>query len=90
MAQNNLLKTFLTEEDFDFLEKDNKINDEKFQEFHKKMFEEMLDQELFLACKILDKKGQRPGVGEFEKEVSDLTTEIMKTKTDLLGDYLKK
>ena len=44
MAQNNLLKTFLTEEDFDFLEKDNKINDEKFQEFHKKMFEEMLDQ----------------------------------------------
>ena len=90
MAQNNLLKTFLTEEDFDFLEKDNKINDEKFQEFHKKMFEEMLDQALFLACKILDKKGQRPGVGEFEKKVSDLATEIMKTKTDLLGDYLKK
>ena len=90
MGQNNLLKTFLTEEDFDFLEKDNKINDEKFQEFHKIFFKEMQDQALFLACKILDKKGERPGVGEFEKKVSDLTKEIMKTKTDLLGDYLNK
>ena len=70
MAQNNLLKTYLTEEDFDFLMKDNKVNDEKFQ--------------------VLDKKGERPGVGEFEKKVSNLTTEILKTRIDLLGDYLKK
>ena len=70
MAENNLLN----EEEFDFLMNDNKINDEKFQEFCKKVFGEMLYQALFLACKILDRKGERPGVGEFEKRVTDLTT----------------
>ena len=70
MAANNLLN----EEEFDFLMNDNKINDEKFQEFRKKVFGEMLYQALFLACKILDRKGERPGVGEFEKRVTDLTT----------------
>ena len=70
MAENNLLN----EEEFDFLMNDNKINDKKFQEFRKKVFGEMLYQALFLACKILDRKGERPGVGEFEKRVTDLTT----------------
>ena len=36
---------------------DNKINDEKLNEFHKKMFNEMLEQSLFLACDLLKKKG---------------------------------
>ena len=39
-----------------FLMEDNKINDEKFNEFHKKMFNEILEQSLFLACDLLKKK----------------------------------
>ena len=38
------------QETFDFLTKDNKINEEKFKEFHKKVFEEMMEQAKFLAC----------------------------------------
>ena len=68
-----------------FLMEDNKINDEKFNEFHKKMFNEMLKQSLFLAVK----KGKRPGAGDLEK-LMNLTKEIMETKIELLGNYLKK
>ena len=45
------------QETFDFLMKDNEINDEKFKEFHKKIFNKMLEQAMFLACDIL-KKGE--------------------------------
>ena len=41
-----------------FLMENNKINDEKFNEFHKKMFNEMLEQSLILACDLLKKKGE--------------------------------
>ena len=44
------------EETFCFLMKDNEINEEKFKEFHKKIFKEMLEQAKFLACDILKKK----------------------------------
>ena len=44
------------QETFDFLMKDNEINEEKFKEFHKKIFKEMLEQAKFLACNILTKK----------------------------------
>ena len=44
------------QETFDFLTKDNEINEEKFKEFHKKIFKEMLEQAKFLACDILKKK----------------------------------
>ena len=40
------------QETLDILMKDNEINEEKFKEFHKKIFEEMVDQSLFLACNI--------------------------------------
>ena len=55
------------QETFDFLTKDNEINEEKFKEFHKKIFKEMLKQAKFLACDILKKTGERPGVGDFDK-----------------------
>ena len=45
------------EDTLNFLMEDNKINDEKLNEFHKKMFNEMLEQSLFLACDLLKKKG---------------------------------
>ena len=50
----------------------------------------MLDQSLFLVCKLLNDKGERPGVGEFEEKLNDLTKKIMEEKIKLLGKYLKK
>ena len=50
------------------------------------MFNEMLKQSLFLAVK----KGKRPGAGDFEEKLTNLTKEIMETKIELLGNYLKK
>ena len=40
----------------------------------------MMEQSLFLACDFLKKSGERPGVGDFEKIFSDLTSEIMEKK----------
>ena len=68
------------EKTFEFLMKDNQTDDEKFKEFHKKMFNEMMEQAIFLACDILKKKGERPGVGDFEEKMSILTKEIMEKK----------
>ena len=59
------------QDDLKLINNGNKINDEKFNEFHKKMFQEMLDQSLFMACSILKKKGERPGVNKFENKISD-------------------
>ena len=70
--------------------KDNKINEENFDGFHKEFFNGMLDQSLSLACKLLHDKGEQPGVGEFEKKRNDLTKEIMEEKIKLLGKNLKK
>ena len=78
------------QETFDFLMKDNEINEKKFKEFHKKIFKEMLEQAKFLACDILKKKGERPSVGNFDKKFSNLTKELMETKIEMLGSYLKK
>ena len=48
MASNNLF----CEEDVKILDEDNKIIEEKFQEFHGKVFNQMMEQSLFLACDI--------------------------------------
>ena len=40
----------------------------------------MMEQAIFLACDILKKKGERPGVGDFEEKMSILTKEIMEKK----------
>ena len=50
----------------------------------------MLDQSLFLSCKLLNDKGERPGVGEFDEKLNDLTKKIMEEKIKLLGKDLKK
>ena len=78
------------QETLDILMKDNEINEEKFKEFHKKIYEEMVDQSLFLVCNIFLKKGERPGVGDFNKKLSDLNTDILSEKIKMLGSYLKK
>ena len=48
MAENNLFNN----EDLKTLNEENKITDEKFQEFRKKVFDEMMEQDVFLACDI--------------------------------------
>ena len=59
-----------------FLMEDNKVNNEKFNEFHKKMFNEMV----FLTCDLLQKKGN-------EEKMTNLTKEIMEEKIELSGSY---
>ena len=78
------------EETFELLMKGNQINDEKFNEFHKIIFNEMMEQSIFLACDLSKKKGEQPDVGDFDKKVTNLTKEIMSTKIDLLGSHLRK
>ena len=56
LANKKMAEKF-DEDTLNFLMEDNKINDEKLNEFHKKMFNEMLEQSLFLACDLLKKKG---------------------------------
>ena len=76
MAANNLIK-----EDKKILNDENdEIHDENFQEFHKKVFDEMLEQVMFLACKVLDREGKQPGVGDLENEFNYLTKHIMEEK----------
>ena len=83
MASNFDQKTF------EFILKDNKVNEEKFDIFHKEFFNGMLDQSLFLACKLLNDKEEQPGIGEFEEKRNDLTKKKMKEKINLLGKDLK-
>ena len=51
-------KNFISDEDFKILKEQNQIHDQNFQEFHKKIFNEMLSQEVFMACEILKKDGK--------------------------------
>ena len=44
------------------------------------MFHKMLEQSWFLGCDLLKKKGERPGVGDFEEKMTNLTIEIMGKK----------
>ena len=79
MSANNLLK-----------EEDKKILNDENEEFHKKVFDEMLEQAIFLACKVLDREGKQPGVGDLENEFNYLTKHIMEEKIKLLGTFFKK
>ena len=85
MATNNLLN----EDDKKILADENEINDRNFQQFHKKVFDEMRNQAIFLACKIMERNGKRPGDGDFENEINYLLEQIIKEKFELLGTYLK-
>ena len=66
-----------------------KIWDEKFQEFHKKVFNEMRTQVIFLSVKILERNGKKPGDDDFEDKINDLIKQIIKEKIEMLGTYLK-
>ena len=83
MATNNL-----RENDLKILNEENQIHDENFQEFHKKVFEHMLNEAVFLAFGILKDNGKRPGVGDFDDELTELTKKIMEKKISLLGTYI--
>ena len=83
MATNNL-----RENDLKILNEENQIHDENFQEFHKKIFEHMLNEAVFLAFGILKDNGKRPGVGDFDDELTELTKKIMEKKISLLGTYI--
>ena len=75
MTTNNL-----RENDLKILNEENQIHDENFQEFHKKIFEEMLNEAVFLAFDILKDNGEPPGLGDFEDELTELTKKIMEKK----------
>ena len=83
MATNNL-----RENDLKILNEENQIHDENFQEFHKKVFEHMLNEAVFLAFGILKDNGKRPGVGDFDDELTELAKKIMEKKISLLGTYI--
>ena len=71
-------KNFISDEDFKILKEQNQIHDRNFQEFHKKIFNEMLSQEVFMACEILKKDGKWPGYGDFGNELGELTKKLWK------------
>ena len=75
MAANNL-----RENDLKILNEKNQIHDENFQEFHKKIFEQMLNEAVFLAFGILKDNGKRHGIGNFEDKLTELTKKIMEKK----------
>ena len=83
MAANNLIK-----ED-DIKNDENVFHDELFQEFHKKVFDKMLTEAIFLGCKSLEREGKIPGVRDFENELNYLTRHIMEERIKLLGTFLK-
>ena len=51
-----------SEEEFKRITEENKAHDELFQNFHKEALNKMQDDSMFLACHILDKEGQKPGI----------------------------
>ena len=50
----------------------------------------MLNEAVFLAFLILKDNGKRPGVGDFEDELTELTKKVIEKKISLLGTYIKK
>ena len=52
MAENNVV---FDEDDLNLLNEDDKTNDEKFKKFRQKVFKQMMEQSMFLACDILKK-----------------------------------
>ena len=57
--------------------------------FKKKGFTERRNQAIFLAVKILEWNGKKPGDDDFENEINYLIKQIIKEKIELLGTYLK-
>ena len=69
---------------------ENKIHEEIFEKLHKKIFDQMEDEAIFLEFQILDRLGKTPSVDGFNEEFSKLVNDILKNKIELLGSYLKQ
>ena len=85
-----MLENFISDENFKILKEENLVHDQKFQEFHKTILNEMKRQAVFMAREILKKDGKRPGYKDFENELTELTKKIVEKKIELLGTYLKR
>ena len=55
----DLVRLATTEEEFKKMNEENKFYDEHSQHFHRKIFENMQDDSMFLAYHILDKQGKK-------------------------------
>ena len=82
-------ENFISDENFIILKEENLVHDQKFQEFHKMILNEMKSQAVSMACEILKKDGNRSGYEDFENELIELTKKIVEKKIELLGTYLK-
>ena len=85
MTTNNLLN----EDDKKLLAEENEIWNEKFQGFHKKVFNKMRTQAIFLQVKILEWNRKKPGDDDFKDKINVLIKQIIKEKIELMGTYLK-
>ena len=79
----------LNEEHHQILKEENEIHNQKFVDFHKQGFQLMMQEAIFLANDILKQNGERPGVGDFDEKLTELTKKIVNEKIDLLGSYLE-
>lgn len=85
----------LTPEQKAVLEKENAIHEKKFQEFHKKVFDEMLKEAIKnyeMAVEILWSEGEFPtfdGEGDFEGKSNRLVKSIIEKKISMLGSHLR-
>ena len=70
-------ENFISDENFIILKEENLVHDQKFQEFHKMILNEMKSQAVSIAREILKKDGKRPGYENFENELTELTKKIV-------------
>ena len=75
-----MLENLISDENFKILKEENLILDQKFQEFHRKILNEMRSQAMFMAREILKKDGKRPGYEDFQNELTELIKKIMEKK----------
>ena len=75
-----MLENLISDENFKILKEENLILDQKFQEFHRKILNEMRSQAMFMAREILKQDGKRPGYEDFQNELTELTKKIMEKK----------
>ena len=85
-----MLEDFISDKNFKILKEENPVHDQKFQEFHKMILNEMKSQAVSMAREILKKDGKRPGYEDFENELTEFTKKIVEKKFELLGTYLKR
>ena len=70
-------ENFISDENFIILKEENLVHDQKFQEFHKMILNEMKSQAESIAREILKRDGKQPGYENFENELTELTKKIV-------------